>query len=330
MTRTRHLLFRAVFCLVLLAAPTAALLLPACSDEEAVEVDLSRREEIDLAGPTADLTYAYLPQYSHTVSYRRHNPLVEYLGRATGLSVRQIYPDTFDEHMNMVGRAEIDISFVNPFVYVKLARRYGARAFARVVENGRADYFRGQVIARADDPDIREIADLRGKTWIAVDSSSAGGYLLPLGLFARHGLGPSDFAGVDFAPGPGGKQEKVVLSVFAGKHDFGTIREGTLEVLAGKIDLDQIRVLARTETYPGWVWAARQGLDPARLAAVKRAMLALGTAAEARPGDPADPVAVRVLSRAEIENIIPSRDTDFDRLRRLLDSLLPEAAGGAP
>ena len=52
----------------------------------------------------------------------------------TGLTVRQVFPDTFDEHVNMVGRGEIDISFSNPFVYVKIADRYGARAFARVVE----------------------------------------------------------------------------------------------------------------------------------------------------------------------------------------------------
>ena len=65
------------------------------------------------------------------------------------------------------------------------------------------------------------ISDCRGKRWIAVDSTSAGGYLYALGHFAAHGIQKSDFSEISFAPGPGGKQEGVVLAVFAGKYDIG-------------------------------------------------------------------------------------------------------------
>ena len=111
----------------------ACLFLGGCGDDEPVKkIDLAKREEITVIKPLAAVTYAYLPQYSHTVSYQRHHLLVEYLSQATGLTIRQVFPDTFDEHMNMVGRGEIDISFSNPFVYVQIASRYGARAFARI------------------------------------------------------------------------------------------------------------------------------------------------------------------------------------------------------
>ncbi len=133
------------------------------------------------------ITYAYLPQYSHAMSYRRHYPLLEYLRKETGLKIKQIFPDTFDEHMRMVGQGKIDISFSNPLVCVKLAQEYGSQAFAQVLEVYGRRNFRGQTICRADNQALRTLEDCRGKRWIAVDPSSSGGYLYPLKHFYDHG-----------------------------------------------------------------------------------------------------------------------------------------------
>jgi hypothetical protein len=59
---------------------------PSCSQEEKpVPVDLSKREDVYPEKETFNITYAYLPQFSHRVSFARHNPLVEYLKKETGL-----------------------------------------------------------------------------------------------------------------------------------------------------------------------------------------------------------------------------------------------------
>jgi phosphonate transport system substrate-binding protein len=291
----------------------ACLLLGGCGNDEPVkQIDLSKREEITVIKPPAAVTYAYLPQYSHTVSYRRHHQLVEYLSRVTGLTIRQVFPDTFDEHMNMVGRGEIDISFSNPFVYVQIAGRYGARAFARIVEGAGEINFRGQVICRADNPRIKTPADLKGKRMIAVDPYSAGGYLYPWAWLLEQGLRKKDFREIAFAPGPGGKQEKVVMAVYSGKYDLGLIRERTLPILANKIDLKQIRVLAYSRWYPGWVYAARKGLDPDILAKIKKALLAL---------DMNNPEQRKILEKARFTGIRPATDADYEAVRRLAESV---------
>jgi phosphonate transport system substrate-binding protein len=291
----------------------ACFFLTGCGDDEPVKkIDLSKREEITVIKPPAAVTYAYLPQYSHTVSYQRHHLLVEYLSQATGLTIRQVFPDTFDEHMNMVGRGEIDISFSNPFVYVQIAGRYGARAFARIVEGEGEINFRGQVICRADNPQIKTPKDLKGKRLIAVDPYSAGGYLYPWAWLLEQGLRKKDFLEIAFAPGPGGKQEKVVMAVYSGKYDLGLIRERTLSILAGKIDLKQIRVLAHSRWYPGWVYAARRGLDPAVLAKIKDALLAL---------DMKKPDQRRILEKAGFTGILPAADADYEAVRRLAEAV---------
>jgi len=287
----------------------AGLLVAGCGDSEpAKKIDLSEREEVAPYKPDDAITYAYLPQYAHTVSYERHHLVMEYLAQTTGLNMRQVFPDTFDEHMNMVGRGLIDITFSNPFIYVKIAERYGARAFARVVEARGKENFRGQIICRADNHSIKTLADLKGKRLIAVDPTSAGGYLYPWGLILENGLRKEDFAEIAFAPGPGGKQEKVVMAVLSGKYDVGTIREGTLDIMADKIDLKLIRILAHSHWYPGWVYAARRGLDPAIVDKIKKALLALNIDT---------PEHAAILKKARFIAVIPARDEEFNSVRRL-------------
>lgn len=287
----------------------AMLLSLGCGENESVvEVDLSRREKLVAPQRQQAITYAYLPQYSRTVSFQRHRALLEYLRVTTGLPLRQVFPDNFDEHIKMVQRGEIDISYSNPFIYIQLAKA-GATAFAKIVEPSGKPDFRGQIICRSDNPTIKTIEDCRGKRLIAVDPASAGGFLFPMGLFYDHGIRREDFAEVDFAQG---KQEKVVLAVHAGAYDIGTIRKGTLNVVAGMLDLDDIRVLAETRSYPGWLYSAREGLDPAVTAAIAAAMFAL---------DPHNPEQRSILDAAEMRGIIPADDADYDPVRELVEKV---------
>lgn len=296
-----------------------ALLAGCGSDEPRVLVDLSLREDVVASPPVKALTYAYLPQYSHTVSYERHRRLVEYLQRTTGLAIRQVFPETFDEHIRMVEKGEIDISFSNPFVYVRLAQS-GARAFARIVEPSGQPDFHSEIIVRKDNAAIRSLQDCRGKRWMAVDPSSAGGYLFALGHFHDAGLRPQDFAEIAFA---GGRQEQVVLAVYTGLYDIGSIRDGTRAILHGRIDLDQLRVLAVSRPYPGWVYAARQGLPAPVVEAVRTALLAL---------DANDPQEAEILYAAGMRGVLPASDEDFQPVRELAGKLgleLRQLGGGS-
>lgn len=304
---------------LLMALLFAGLFSGGCGESEPVKkIDLAEREEVRVPKPVDAITYAYLPQYAHTVSYERHHLVMDYLSRTTGLTFRQVFPDTFDEHMHMVGRGLIDITFSNPYIYVKIAERHGARAFARVVEAGGKENFRGQIICRADNDRINTLKDIKGKRLIAVDPTSAGGFLYPWGLILENGIRKNDLAEIAFAPGPGGKQEKVVMAVLSGKYDVGLIREGTLDVLARKIDLKQIRILAYSHWYPGWVYAARRGLDLATVDKIKQALLALNMQ---NPGHAA------ILKKAGFIAVVSARDEDFNPVRRLAQII---ESGGRP
>ena len=155
---------------------------------------------------------------------------------------------------------------------------------------------------------IQNISDCRNKRWIAVDSTSAGGYLYPLGHFIDNGITKKDFKEIAFAPGPGGKQEKVILSVYTGEYDIGTIREGSLEVMSDKIDINKIRVVSMTDSYPGWVYSAREGLDKEKVEKIKLALEKL---------DFNNKTDGLILEAANFIKVIPSEDSDFDSVRQL-------------
>ena len=278
-------------------------------DDAAIKVDLTIREQVLLEKDPFVITYAYLPQYSHTVSHIRHHSLIQYLKKETGLNIKQVFPDTFDQHMKMVGQKKIDISFSNPFIFVKIAQRYGANAFARIVEMDGKDNFRGQIICRGDNTAIQTLSDCRGKSWIAVDSTSAGGYLYSLGHFIDNGIRKKDFKEVSFAPGPGGTQEKVILSVYAGKYDIGTIREGALDVVADRIDIDKIKVISMSDPYPGWMYAARKNLDTKIVEKLKNALEAL---------DFNNKNHREILEAANFMKVKAALDSDFDSVRQLM------------
>jgi len=307
----RHTLLDTI--ILSIALLTGCFLLQACDQGgEPIRVDLDKRVDIKAEKDLDSLTYAYLPQYSHRVSYTRHHPIVEYVFEKTGIPIRQVFPDTFQEHVQMVGRGEIDISFSNPLVYIQIASRFQARAFARIVEQGGRKTFRGQIICRADNKAIQNLQDCRQKRWIAVSPSSAAGYLFALDHFARQGIHREDFREIAFPPGAGGKQEKVVLSVYLGEFDIGSIREGTLNLVQDRIEPDSIRVLAHTRWYPGWVYAARKGLNPDHLSAIKQALLELDHDQEGHRA---------ILNKARFTGVVPARDSDFDSIRELADNV---------
>ena len=103
-----------------------------------------------------------------------------------------------------------------------------------------------------------------------------------------------------------------IFGVHAGAYDIGTIRKGTLAVVAGKIDLSEIRVLAETRPYPGWVYAARKGLDPSVVEAISSAMFALDSGTGSND---------EILQAAGMRGIIPAVDMDYDPVRELADKL---------
>lgn len=209
----------------------------------------------------------------------------------------RIVPLGFDQIHLAVRQRSVEFVLANPSFYVELESMYGVSPVVtmRNRHNGGPGYsqFGGVIFTRADHAGIHDFADLKGKTFAAVDKDSFGGWHAGWRELLRQGIQPdSDFKAINFA----GTHDAVVFAVRNGRADAGTVRTETLEKMAaeGAIQLSEFYVLGErrqddfplllsTDLYPEWPMAKLRGVPDALAVQVAVALMQM-------PAD--DPAAV--------------------------------------
>lgn len=184
-----------------------------------------------------------------------------------------IVPLDFQAIGPAVSRGEVDFVLTNTSSYVELEALYGVSRIAtlnNLVGGVGTTLFGGVIFRRAERNDINGLRDLKGKSFMAVDETSMGGWQVALRELKEKGVNPeSDFPSLRFTR----THDAVVEAVRDGVVDAGTVRTDTLERMAeeGKIDLRAFRIL-NPRRVAGFPFALSTGLYPEwPLAKVKHA-----------------------------------------------------------
>jgi PAS domain S-box-containing protein len=192
-------------------------------------------------------------------------PTADYLSQIIPGSRFTIRPLNFDEIDPTVAAGEVDFVFVNPGIYVNLEVKYRVSRIATLYNrrnNVPYEIFGGVIFARKDHPEIRTMEDLRGHSFMAVYSTSLGGFQMAMREMMAKGIDPyKDLKFLEF----GGIHDLVVMSVLQGEVDAGTVRTDILERMAadGTIDINDFRIInpqqvpefpfaLSTRLYPEW------------------------------------------------------------------------------
>jgi two-component system sensor histidine kinase TtrS len=182
----------------------------------------------------------------------------------------EVIPLDFDEVEPAVKDAAIDFLLVNSGIYVNLEVR---QRISRIVtlDNGTQEHplnvFGGVIFTRADRSGINRLADIRGRSFAAVDETSLGGFQMAWGEMEKKQLSPyDDTSELAFF----GTHDKVVMAVKQGEFDIGTVRTNILERMAdkGDIDLNDFKIINpyrdgfiyihSTPLYPEWPFSKLQ------------------------------------------------------------------------
>ncbi len=213
----------------------------------------------------------------------------------------KIVPLDFDEVYPAVEADEVDFILANPAMYVGLEILHGANRIV-TLKNLRLDgaytEFGGMIFYRADRDDIECLVDLKGKSFMAVDENSFGGWLMGWRELKEHDIDPyRDFSNLHF----GGTQDAVVYAVRNGLIDAGSVRTNTLERMdrEGKIHMEDFHVihehggkkehhsfLHSTRSYPEWPLAKVRQTPDELAEKVSTALLKI---------NPDNPVAIAAL-----------------------------------
>ena len=219
----------------------------------------------------------------------RWQPVVDYLNAAKLGRQFILEPLTYPELEAAVKAKRVGIVLTQPGHYILMTRREGLLSpLATLMEKAQGHAlarFGGVMLARADRPDIKDIADLRGKRIATSSVDSLGSYQMQALELLKIGIRlPEDARVVE----TGQPQDKAIQELLAGRVDVAWVRTGVVEAMVreGKIEAAGLRVInpirvdgfpfrLSTALYPEWALSAMPWLDENLSRKVAAAILAL-------------------------------------------------------
>ncbi len=179
--------------------------------------------------------------------------LIDYLSETIPGYKFKLLPLNFDDIDQAAKNQDLDFMVTNSGMYVNFEARYGVKRIA-TLKNLRLGkpytIFGGVIFTLANRDDINKLKDFKGKTFIAVDQASLGGWQMAWGVFDEQGINPQKhFKDLSF----GGTHDDVVMAVLNGEVDGGTVRTDTLERMAreGKINIQDFKIINQQQDSTG-------------------------------------------------------------------------------
>lgn len=219
----------------------------------------------------------------------RWQPLVDHLN-ASNIGRRfTLEALTYAELEAAVKTRQVGVVLTQPAHYILLSEREGLHSPLATLIGKEAGHqlanFGGVIAVRAQQNDIRELSDLRGKRIAVSDTESLGGYLMQAMELSQRGIElPNDVQLVT----TGVPHDRTLYELLAGRADAAFARTGVLEAMQreGKLDLQQIRVLnsqavpnfpfaLSTRLYPEWALSAMPWLGDDLMRKIAVAILGL-------------------------------------------------------
>ncbi len=195
--------------------------------------------------PAQEIRIGVLSHRGDDATDRHWTSTADYLTRALPEYRFSIVPLDFAAVDDAVRDERIAFVLTNSAMYVGLEVRHRISRIATMrnrIGNVDRNVFGGVIFTRADNPRVHGLEDLKGRSLLAVDPGSLGGFQMAWGELKTHGIDPHrNLSKLDFA----GIHDEVVRQIAAGRYDAGTVRTGILEKMAdaGEIRLADFRIL---------------------------------------------------------------------------------------
>lgn len=244
--------------------------------------------------------------------------LLHYLEKETGYYFESAIPSSFIAVYEAFGSKKADIAAgLSAFAYIMVHEKYGPDALLRIVRDNGETTYRGQFISRVGSG-IDKIEDIEGKTIAYVDASSTSGYLLPNAMLKSKGIKPSEEVF-------GMTHENVVTMVYQKQVAVGAtyssppdpktgqIYDARMRVLPQFPDVAQkVKIIGYTEHIPNDPFIFSKYMPVEMKEKIVKAILKFVATDYGKKV---------IYDTYDIVNLIPTKDSDYDGLRRMLKEL---------
>ncbi len=212
-----------------------------------------------------------IPDESPTELARKAAPLVKYLEKTLGMKVEFTPVTDYAASVEALANKQVDLAWYGGFTFVQANVRSGGKAIP-LVQREEDEKFRSVFIT--SDPNIKTLADLKGKNVSFGSQSSTSGHLMPRSFLLQANIDPDkDFKRVAYS----GAHDATIAAVVAGKVDAGALNISVWEkfVAEGKVDTTKVRVFYTTPGFYDYNWTVHADMPAAQREKLTKAFLSL-------------------------------------------------------
>jgi phosphonate transport system substrate-binding protein len=248
-----------------------------------------------------ELRISAIPDENPQELLRIYTPFADYLAKEIGIPVK--FTPVVDYAATVEGLAgnKLDMVWYGGLTSVQAARM--AKGAKRIIMRKEDTEFKSQFITRKD-TGVKDLKDLKGKTFSFGSVSSTSGHLMPRYYLMKAGINPEkDFSKFSFS----GAHDATAAWVEAGRVDAGALNFLVWDKLVAnkKVDTGKVVVFYTTPPYVDYVWTVRAGLDNATVEKISKAFLKL---------DYNNPADKKLLDLHRTKGYIPAKDEQWKSL----------------
>lgn len=218
-----------------------------------------------------ELRISAIPDENPQEMLRIYAPFAEYLTKEIGIPVK--FTPVVDYAATVEGLAanRLEMVWYGGLTSVQAAKQ--AKGAHRVIMRKEDAEFKSHFITRKD-TGIKDLKDLKGKTFAFGSVSSTSGHLMPRYYLIKGGVNPEkDFSKFSFS----GAHDATAAWVESGQVDAGALNFLVWDKLVEtkKVDTSKVNIFWTTPPYVDYVWTVRAGVDKATVEKITKAFLKL-------------------------------------------------------
>lgn len=237
------------------------------------------------------------------IMHRRLSPLTRHLGARLGMPVTLRLSPDMDAAIQALASGQVDLAYLTPVAYVRAHEQGGAQLLVKTRTEGR-DHLRLMIVVRQDSP-WQRVGELAGQRFAFGDRAA----LLQRIMLEGAGLKLEHLADYRFL----GHNDNIARAVLNGDFDAGILKDTLALQWQGR----GLRILYTSPELPPYNISVRAGLEPALVARLRQAFLAL---------DPARPVDRDVIKALDprYDGFVAATDEEYDVVRQLIAPVLEQ------
>src|SRR4030042_5248738 len=215
--------------------------------------------------------FGFCPKYNPRIMYQLYQPFIDYLNENTSyhfeIKLSRVYQETIDQ----LGKGEAVIISCGPISYIHARESYRVKPILRALSKDGKPIYHGIIVVRQDSP-IKNLSDLKGKSFVFGQAWSTAGHILPEYYLLKTNIRLKDLKNYSFLR----HHDFVANAVLKGEFDAGAAKD----IVAYKYQSMGLRFIHLSDPIPPVPIVVRTDAPKELVKAVQSALLKL---------DPKDP-----------------------------------------